>query len=333
MATIERLRDRFDEDEVDEIEDRVEQLARGEVEPMMEGLSEEWEEKDTILDWINSIPVWNPQRLLAYANSGLTIFVAGHKGSGKSRTTTLLCEQFAKFIDRVQCVSGTDCITHQYTGDANIVHPVYVEREAEIDFIENLYEERESEMLQAGADKSYDMRTKLVIFDDAAQSRQVLDKKTKHMIHLTSNTRHMKLFLLIVIQSMGYVAKYIREQADMVFICRETLPSTLEMTYLVYFKGIFTAWQFREMVDTVCIEGKRCLMIDYRNGGLLYQVEMNFDKIRLPKPIGNKAWNEWADQYQIEERASKLEGIAKRRKAALMRFQEDTGKKKGRGKK
>ncbi len=285
---------RQEETTLDE-EDRIQGLMDGTVEPEMQSLGATPGVGGSGLDW-NEIPVWKLDRLLHFADSGLTCFVIGHKGSGKTRATTALCTRFSRFIDRIQVVSSTEVITGAFTTHSGICDPVYVHSDPGDDFAKMLLAERRGHMQQCGRDRERRQQSMLVIMDDVAHSKEVLMNRSREMTQLTTTTRQLKLFMVILVQSIGYVGKFLREQADLVIIGRESLAATLEATWMVYFKGVLPMWVFRDMVDKVCVNGEQVLLVDLRNGGTVYRVPLEFDHVHLPQPIGNKAWRQWAEQ-------------------------------------
>jgi len=265
-------------------------------------------------DWADMLPTWSPtDPVFGIICDGLCAAMIGHKGGGKSRVMTSLCPIWREFIDRAICYSSTDVKTGQFS-ENNLIHPVYVDDEPSPEAVGNLMEERKGEMniwsQHKKRGKPYRMRYMLAILDDAAHAGEVLATRSRDMMYLANNSRHLRLHMVIALQSTGLMNKQLRMSMDLIFIVREHNGEALGSIYDTVFKGNtpISPAVFRDIMDSVCIKGKRVLVWDCRHGAL-FKYDLDFDKITLDRPIGNAQWLRWGNQHQKKEWDRELEHV------------------------
>jgi len=309
----------------DDLEDDVRDILDGNVKPHIESLGDSPEGLGRYgIDWNSNIPIWDPNSPTngilahgdAYTDDGLFIIVSGHVGSGKTLATINCCPAFAQFIDRVDLVSTTEIKTKAFTGNSNIVPRQYVTREPNVskeendkrkkekkplklDWLDRLALERTGHMEEVGRNSEMRQKSKLVIMDDVAHCQKLMVRKTDAMIGLITRRRQLRLYMMALVQSIGYLGKFMREQADYVILARESLASLIEALWMVYYKGKITLEGFRDMMDQICITGRQVLVLNVRHGGT-YRMPLKRD-IRLEKPIGNRQMREWAEMRAKKE--------------------------------
>ena len=188
--------------------------------------------------WVNLLPEWNPHhRDYGIFQDGLVGVMVGHKGGGKSRTVTKLCQLLQPYIDRAACVSSTDVRNGQF-GRAGLIHPAFISEKPSVDDMEYVVEERrmEMKMWEAHQGSGYRQRSLMYILDDAGYASRVLGKRTDEMMYLFTNARHLGLHMYIALQTMGLLSKQLRINVDLTFIVREHNGEALGAMYDGLFK-------------------------------------------------------------------------------------------------
>jgi hypothetical protein len=165
--------------------------------------------------------------------------------------------------------------------------------------VESLVQERRLEMRMCDAHRGegYRQRKLLYILDDAGFASRVLGRRTDQMLYLFTNARHLGLHMYIALQSMGMLNKQLRLNVDLTFIVREHNGEAMAAIYdgLFKYNTSIAPSVFRQMMDEVCIRGRRVMVWDNRHG-VLFKYTLDFDKIVLPRPLGNRWWLRKGDQ-------------------------------------
>lgn len=268
------------------------------------------------LDYDDLLPEWGlMKRSTGVFQDGLIGVVVGHKGCGKSRTLQKLSNAYVRFIDKGICFSSTDVKNGQF-GRSGIIHPAAIQTEPTMEDVDYIRLDRRAEMdiweERYVLGEYYRPRTLLCYMDDAGYASDVLGKRSKTMLDMFTNNRHMGLHMWLSLQQAGLLNKTLRANVDIAVIVREYSGEALGSIYDTFFKYNTTISPavMRDMIDCVCIKGQRALVWDAR-AGKMFKITLDFDEVRLPRPIGNRAFLEWCDERYIPlmERARARENI------------------------
>lgn len=312
------------DDRIDEIigEEGIEsdaEEAEAEAEPtVLDDIDEEWHEDSKRTKWSDMIPDWNP-RSSKYGvypfkdwnrEHGLVIAAIGHKSGGKTTAFRQLCaEHLIHYIDRAIGVSSTDAKNRALSGNGvgrgAIIHPVYIHTEPTMQTVRYVNKLCVEEMrMYRKYHKKLGYRQKRTCFfmDDAGYAADVLQRRSPEMINMWTNARHLALYFLVALQSVGLLTRQLRLNVDVVIVVREHGGEALGSLYDSLFKKNTPLGPnvFREIMDDVCIPGRRVLIFDNRSGRLFKWTIRQLPNI--PRPMGNHAWLAWAERNQKKEK-------------------------------
>lgn len=290
---------------------------------------EEMPEDDGEGEFARMLPEWNPRsrRYGIYAPKkgdlhGTAVVAVGPAGMGKTRSFQTLCAYAWPMVHRAVLVSSTNVRSMQFDElnlfqqDAIIEHP-------QVEMMDSWLKERNLEMRlwreDHDAGEEYEQRSFLYVFDDMGFASKILYRRTDGMLEAFSNRRHLALHIWMALQHMGQLNKQLRMQVGIYIFVREQLAGGLAAMWETCFKGSkLSPNMFRQMVDEVCIKGKRVLVF-IPGEGRMFKWTLPTGIQRMPRPLGSSAWHELGRQYRVDRPLRGVDATEELRRAAAAR--------------
>lgn len=324
------------EDQIVDDDEVAEELAdaerRGEELAEEEGLRD-LEDSDGVMKrrggafFMTQLPEWKPEsrRFGIYPPEkrglhGTTIVVVGPAGSGKTRVLQTLCAYAWSMVHGAVLASATNVRSMQFDSLNMFQQDAIIERPAVEQMDKWVLERNEGMRLWReeydDGRGEYVQRSMLYVFDDMGFASKLLYRRTDMMLEMFSNRRHLALHLWMALQHMGQLNKQLREQVGIYIFVREQLAGGLAAMWEACFKGgEISARVFRQMVDEVCVKGKRVLVFIPAEGRLFFW-ELPVYIEPLPYPLGSSAWHALGEEYGVDE-DEKDTAVERLRAAAL----------------
>jgi hypothetical protein len=258
---------------------------------------------------------------------GTTIVVVGPAGSGKTRVLQTLCMYAWPLVHRAVLLSPTNERSMQFDDlnmfqeDAIIEHPRpriandwVRERRGEL----RIWREKHD---AGGVD--YVQRSFLHLMDDTGFVAKLLYYRSDEMLELFSNRRHLAWHGWIALQNIMQLGKLLRMQVGIYIITREQLAGGLAALWDVLFRASgISARKFRQMVDEVCLKGRRVLVF-IPGEGALFKWTLPAELFPLEYPLGSSAWHQLGRENRLSKRASQMSGRESMMAALRERREED----------
>lgn len=300
--------ERLDSEDEGEVPLLDEEVGRG-VE--MEGIGEEWQPRAKFM-FADKIPEWDPtSRAFGIyppakdAIHGTVITVVGPVGQGKTRVLQTLGTYAWPMVHRALLVSATNERSMQFD-DLNMFQSEAIIEHPRVRMLRDWIRERRAEMRiwrdKRDRGEPYTQRAYLYMLDDMGFAARLLFYRAEEMMELFANRRHLAWHGWIALQHMGQMNKLMRMEVGIYIFVREQLAGGLAAMWDVCFRGSqLSPRMFRQMVDEVCIKGKRVLVF-IPSEGRLFKWTLPEKIAPLPRPLGSSAWHQLGRENRLHKR-------------------------------